>query len=80
VIAANRSSLPEVVGQGGLLVDPTPERLAAAMVSVMRDERLRRSLARRALEQAETFSWQRTAELTRAVYRSVLASATPALA
>ncbi|MFO7272665.1 MAG: glycosyltransferase family 1 protein [Sphaerobacter thermophilus] len=78
VIAANRSSLPEVVGQGGLLVDPTPERLAAAMVSVMRDERLRRSLARRALEQAETFSWQRTAEQTRAVYRSVLASATPA--
>src|SRR5690606_4315911 len=78
VIAANRSSLPEVVGQGGLLVDPTPERLAAAMVSVMRDERLRRSLARRALEQAETFAWHRTARQTRAVYRSVVASATPA--
>lgn len=75
VIAANRSSLPEVVGPGGLLVDPTPTRLAVAMISVMTDERLRRELAQKALTQAATFSWERTAALTQAVYREVLASA-----
>ncbi|MDI3339585.1 MAG: glycosyltransferase family 1 protein, partial [Sphaerobacter sp.] len=80
VIAADRASLPEVVGSGGLLVEPTPPRLAAAMVSVLRDDGLRRDLARRALAQAQTFSWERTAAQTRAVYRSVLASRQPARA
>lgn len=72
VISSNRASLSEVVGTGGLLVDPTPARLAAAIVSVMTDERLRRDLGRRALARAGTFSWQRTADTTRDVYRRVL--------
>lgn len=72
VIASNRSSLPEVVGQGGLLVEPAPPRLAAAIVSVLMDERTRRDLGKRALAQAATFSWARTAAMTRAVYREVL--------
>ncbi|HET9014815.1 MAG TPA: glycosyltransferase family 1 protein [Thermomicrobiaceae bacterium] len=78
VISSNRSSLPEVVGSGGLLVDPTPPRLAAAIVSVMSDERMRRDLSRRGLARAASFSWRRTADLTRNVYRRVLGE--PALA
>lgn len=75
VISSDRSSLPEVVGSGGLLVEPTPARLAAAILSVMSDERFRRELGRRALDQAASFSWQRTAEMTRQVYQTVLAAA-----
>ncbi len=68
VVASNRSSLPEVVGTGGLLVDPTAARFAAAMVSILTDEHLHRELSERALEQASRFSWDQTAEQTRAAY------------
>src|SRR6185437_1951325 len=68
VVSSNRSSLPEVVGSGGLIVDPTAGRLAAAIVSLLTDELLYRDLSQRALVQAARFSWARTAELTRAAY------------
>lgn len=73
-IAANRSSLPEVIGTGGLLVDPTPARFAAAIVSVLTDEHLRRDLTQRALEQASRFSWEQTARMTRDAYLEVAGS------
>ena len=73
VIAANGSSLPEVVGDGGLLVDPTPARLAAAMIPVLTDADLHHTLSRRALDQAAHFSWRKTGEMTVQVYRQVLA-------
>jgi glycosyltransferase involved in cell wall biosynthesis len=72
VIAANRSSLPEVVGDGGLLVEPEPGELARAIRRVLLDDRLREDLARRALERAAQFSWERTARETIAVYHQVL--------
>jgi glycosyltransferase involved in cell wall biosynthesis len=73
VICSNRSSLPEVVGEGGILVDPTAEKFAGAMSTVMNDAYLRRRLSAQGLEQAAKFSWKRTAEMTRDVYRQVLA-------
>ncbi len=73
VVVSNRSSLPEVVGAGGLLIEPSPARLAAAMVSVLTDEHLHRELSQRALDQAARFSWKRTANLTREAYRDALA-------
>lgn len=74
VVASNRSSLPEVVGTGGLLVEPTPARFAAAIVSVLTDENLRRDLNQRALEQAGRFSWELTARMTRDAYLEVAGS------
>jgi alpha-1,3-rhamnosyl/mannosyltransferase len=68
VISSNRSSLPEVVGSGGLIVDPTAGRLAAAIVSLLTDEPLHQELSQRALAQAARFTWARTAELTRDAY------------
>lgn len=75
VICSNRSSLPEVVGEGGILLDPTPAKIAGAMSTVMNDPYLRRRLSAQGLEQASTFSWERTAAMTRDVYRQVLAEA-----
>jgi glycosyltransferase involved in cell wall biosynthesis len=72
VISSDRSSLPEVVGEGGLLVDPTPEKLGAAITFVLQTPHERRELRRRALDQAARFSWSRTAQLTAAAYEEAL--------
>jgi glycosyltransferase involved in cell wall biosynthesis len=71
VITSNRSSLPEVVGDAALLVDPENTReLALAMARLVDDAPLREELSERGLERARAFSWERTAELTAAVYES----------
>lgn len=64
VICSNVSSLPEVVGDAGLLVDPGDvDALADAMRRLWLDPMLRADLARRGLDQAARFSWQRCAEI-----------------
>jgi len=75
VVAADRTSLPEVVGDAGLLVDLDARLLANAMLSVLTDSAFAADLCARGLARAETFSWRETARLTADVYRSV-ASAT----
>jgi glycosyltransferase involved in cell wall biosynthesis len=72
VITSNRSSLPEVVGKGGILVEPTDvEALAEAMEVLLVDEALRAGLRQGALGQATRFSWRQAALGTLAVYRKV---------
>lgn len=73
-IAADRASLPEVVGDGGLLVEPEPEALAEAMVDVLNSPERAADLRRRGLARAAQFSWRRTAELTRDAYRAAIAN------
>lgn len=73
VIASNAASLTEVVGDGGLLVEPQDvDALAEAMIAVLTDSRLRASLRQRGLEQARRFSWERTARETLGVYREMM--------
>jgi alpha-1,3-rhamnosyl/mannosyltransferase len=70
VIASNVSSLPEVVGDAGLLVDPMDERaIAEAMRTLLEDRERAAALVRAGLERARGFSWRRCAEETLAVYR-----------
>jgi glycosyltransferase involved in cell wall biosynthesis len=71
-ISSDRSSLPEVVGEGGLLIEPTPEKFGAAIAFVMGTPHERRVLRRRALARADEFSWARTAQLTAAAYEETL--------
>jgi glycosyltransferase involved in cell wall biosynthesis len=74
VVASNRASLPEIVGDAGVLVDPDDvDKLATALVSVLRDEALRRELARRGLERARRFSWEAAARATVTIYHEALA-------
>ena len=69
VLASNVSSLPEVVGDAAVLVDPHDvDAIAREMVQLWQDEALRRELATRGLERALTFSWERTASQTLSVY------------
>lgn len=72
VICSNRSSLPEVVGDAGLSIDPEPDAIARAVVHVLTDDALRADLARRGLRRAATFSWHRTMQLTLDAYQEVL--------
>lgn len=73
VIASNRSSLPEVVGEGGILVEPTDvQALSEAMEALLVDDALRAELQQKALIQAAKFSWKKTALETLAVYRKVV--------
>jgi glycosyltransferase involved in cell wall biosynthesis len=73
VIASNTSSLPEVIGDAGRLVDPQDvNAIAAALEQVLEDAQLHLELTHRSLERAAQFSWTQTARHTLAVYRSVL--------
>ena len=60
-IASNTTSLPEIVGDGGILVGPNDvPGFAGAMLEVLSDPILAADLRRRALDQARRFSWERT--------------------
>lgn len=74
VVTSNTSSLPEVVGEAGIMVDPyDTDSLAQAMRRVLTDTRLRDDMVRKGLEQAKKFSWEDTARQTQEVYNKVLA-------
>lgn len=69
VIVSNVSSLPEVVGDAGLLVDPKDaEGFAVAMWRVLQDPALRAELSEKGLRRARNFSWEKTARETLALY------------
>ena len=72
VITSNASSLPEVVGDAGIMVDPhNVEELAEAILRVLRDPDLRQEMSAKGLEQAKKFSWKETARQTLKVYERV---------
>lgn len=72
VICANASSLPEVVGDAGILIDPRDEgALTSAMRRMGEDQVAREALASKAVKRSKEFTWMRCAEETVAVYRSV---------
>lgn len=73
VVTSNVSSLPEVAGDAALLVDPYDvDELADAMRRILADRDLAMELRCKGLARAETFSWERTARETIAVYERVL--------
>jgi glycosyltransferase involved in cell wall biosynthesis len=68
VVCSDASSLPEVVGDAALKVNPLDvEGLKDAMERVLCDEELRAEMVKRGLERARNFSWERCAEETLAV-------------
>ena len=74
VLAANATSLPEVVGDAGqLLPTDDPAAWAEAARAIATDPALANDKRERGLERASTFTWARTAERTHAVYRQVAA-------
>lgn len=73
VVASNRTSIPEVAGNGALLVDTTNIAvLAEAINRIINNKPFRDELRAKAVGQAANFSWERTAAKTRLVYESLL--------
>ncbi len=65
VIAANNSSIPEVVGSGGILVDLTSiEQIAKNMYKVISDQKFKQKLIQEGKENLDRFSWQKCAQQT----------------
>ena len=75
VIASNRSSLPEVVGDAGVLADPwKAEEIAAAIDAILDDFELAQELSQRGKERAKQFSWERAAQQTLEILREAAKS------
>lgn len=73
VISGDRTSLPEVVGEAGLLVNPFDvHEIANGLEKLINDEKLRGDLSRKGLEQAKKFSWKRTARQTLDIFERIL--------
>jgi glycosyltransferase involved in cell wall biosynthesis len=74
VITSNVSSLPEVVGDAALLIDPyEPTAIAHAMHRVLTEPALREDLRRRGLLRVREFSWDRSVRRVHEIYQEVLA-------
>jgi glycosyltransferase involved in cell wall biosynthesis len=73
VITSTASSLPEVVGTAGKLVDPNDtEALATAMEQVLGDREMQEQMQAAGLVQAAGFSWEKAAQQTVDSYRHAL--------
>ncbi len=72
VIASNSSSLPEVVGDAGVLVDPhRPDELFRALEAVLLDRGLRTRLRGKGLARAKAFTWDKAAKRVRSAFVDV---------
>lgn len=64
IITANTSAMPETGGDAALYADPSdPNAIGQLMIQIYRDEQMRSRLIAKGLEQAQQFSWERTANL-----------------
>jgi glycosyltransferase involved in cell wall biosynthesis len=76
VVTSNVSSLPEVVGDAALLVDPMdPAAIAAAVSRVLHEPDLRNDLIRRGHARVKEFSWERSVRRVREIYGEVVRGA-----
>ena len=73
VVTSNTSSIPEVVGDAGLMVDPySADALADALARVLNDRELHADLAERGIRRATAFTWRTTAERTLRAYEQAV--------
>ena len=75
VIAQRSSSIPEVIGDGGWMVNPdTPQRMAQEMASIVRELQSRSSqeMVAKGMENAKRFSWDKSYQGVKKVYQNVL--------
>jgi len=75
VIAANSTSCPEVVGDAGILFDPTnPDELSEKITMILQSRSMRDEMIRKGLARARSFPWDNTARKTLAVFKEVYRS------
>ncbi|MFU0824907.1 glycosyltransferase family 4 protein [Clostridium sp.] len=73
IVASNLTSIPEVVGDAGILINPYDvDELYDAMYKVLEDRNLRNDLIDKSLKRSSEFSWLKTAETTLKAYNSII--------
>lgn len=73
VIISNRSSLPEVVGEGGIMINPdSPDQIGSAIMKLINNPEFFQQQVNYGIEQAKRFSWRKTADMTSHVYEEVI--------
>ena len=72
VITSNLTSIPEVVGDGGLIINPNLYELCNSLEKVLNTPFLREELISSSLRQAKNFSWKFTAEKTLEAYKNLI--------
>jgi glycosyltransferase involved in cell wall biosynthesis len=60
VVAINRSSIPEVIGNAGVLCEPSAEDFAGAIAGILADAKKRNALSKKGVLRAREFSWDKT--------------------
>ena len=72
VVTSNTSAIPEIAGEGAILVDPTsPEAIAGALLRLETDDAFRTETIAYGLERVKLFSWEQTARKLLALYREL---------
>jgi glycosyltransferase involved in cell wall biosynthesis len=72
VITSNTSSMPEIAGDGAVIIDPfKPEEITRAMLDLTTNSALRSSLIPKGLERAKLFTWKRMAEDVLKIYQEI---------
>ena len=72
VICSNRTSLPEVIGDAGILVNPTDQdEIAGAMLNIYQNSVLKDALKLKSIERASLFSWDKFANQTWEIYQKI---------
>lgn len=75
VVSSNVASLPEVVGDAGILIEPKNARkIADSVVSLIENDQIRNMLVERGLRRAEKFSWQHSAQAALRVFEKMAES------
>lgn len=69
IITSNKSSLPEVVGNAGIMIDPRNiEKMFIEMFNVLKDAEMRNKMIKSGLKRAKTFNWDDSAKKTEKIY------------
>ena len=73
VITSNITSIPEIVEDAGMLIDPCDdEQLKSALLLMLSDEKIRSDYIERGFNQVKKFSWRRMAVETLKIYKSLM--------
>ena len=73
VITSNTTSLPEVVGDAGIMIDPQDfELMANKMYDVLTDNKLKDNMINNGLERSKLFNWDDSAKKTLEIYNTMM--------
>ncbi len=72
VIISNVSSLPEIVGEGGIKIDPYDlDEAYDKILEILKNEKLKTEMREKAIERSKLFSWEKCIKETLKIYENI---------